>query len=216
MGNWKSCSSGRIFSTLFPMRFSQIPKILLLCAVANGVAEAAPPAAPSVHAQMPAGVSDAIKMQIALSLDTPSCAGGSVRDLPAGTYYGKEFVIAYPSAAEAADSASWSYELQVMSRLLELVDGKDSDSGVSMDDPAYKSIDTKSPDRFIDPGVTFVFSGEEVAGARKASVNGRSVWLADDLPASCFSTTKPAHFQEGDFVKICFVPLTSTGTAGSK
>ena len=191
------------------------PQILLFSALTACAAEAATPATAPVQAQMPTDVSTGIKMRIALSLDTPTCADHAVGGLPAGTYYGKDYVIAYPSAEEASSSATWSDELRIMASLLKLVDTADGYQAPCLNDAVYKSIDKRSTDRFIEPGATFVLSDEHSLSARRARVDGHNVWLAKGLPASCFSSTMPGPFEEGDFVKTCFVPLVFTDTAGS-
>lgn len=178
----------------------------LFLTVLSGSALAAEPS--GIHASMPKEATVSTRLEIAAALRTPTCGDTSVASLPKGSYVSQNNVIAYPSAEEASSAATWDYELQVMTTLLNLSVTDDLDSA------SYKKIDSKNTDRFIEPGTSFVFTGDHRLHAHQATVNGRTVWLADELPSSCFGTTMPeAETPNSD--KICFVPLT-TDTAASQ
>lgn len=178
----------------------------LLLTALSGTALAAEPS--GIRASMPKEATLSTRLEIAATLRTSTCGDTSVASLPQGAYVSQNNVIAYPSAEEASNSATWNYELQVMTTLLNLAVTDNLDSAT------YKKIDSKDPGRFIEAGTRFVFTGEHQLHANQAVVNGRNVWLTDELPAACFGTTMP-EAETPDFEKICFVPLT-TDTAASQ
>lgn len=179
---------------------------LVLLPALSGTALAAEPS--GIHASMPKEATVSTRLEIAAALRTPTCGDTSVASLPKGSYVSQNNIIAYPSAEEASTSATWAYELQVMTTLLNL------SVTDNLDSTQYKRVDGKNPNRFIEPGTTFVFTGEHQLHAQQATVNGRSVWLADELPAACFGSTVPEN-ETPSVEKVCFVPLT-TDTAVSQ
>lgn len=163
----------------------------------------------SPTAAMPPEASTETRVLVALALRTPSCGEPLVDSLSNGDTVSQSTVIAYPTAEEASAARSWTHELEIINTLLALATRGEAPS---MDSVQYQAIDGNDPHRFLEPGTNFVLTDDHQLNARRATVDGRDVWLADSLPAACFASTPP----RGDSMeKICFVPLT-TDTAASR
>ncbi len=153
-----------------------------------------------------------IRAQVALALKTLRGQEPTVETLPAGTYRGQVFVLAHTSAQEASSPATWQYELDVAERLLEnppVLDELDCP-----DDAAYRKIDSKPLERFLEPGSTFQITGARGAGGEVQVYLVRAegpiltqLWLNANLPASCFATSWKEPSREVS-PPICFVPLS--------
>lgn len=156
------------------------------------------------------------KIAITEGLKTPKATELRVDAMTKGTYRNVAFVLAHATPSEASLPNSWQYELDVVERIVGNPPVKDDLN--CPDEEAYRKIDSKPLERFLEPGSTFRVSDERrPKGERKTILidppAGISavLWLNPNLPASCFV---PAGSWNVSLIEenpqVCFVPISGT------